>query len=137
MHLRIKQDYETKKKKNKKRKNETSRGLHNRISTAVHTSLYFLTLSNILNLLLQWVSCGFANIFLVSEILICSCVFWWCSWLCLRQTPLFLALHRVHFSQVPVRSESTALILFIETNKRHSKSVTTKMITASTKDFVT
>ena len=48
MHLRVKQDYETKKKKKKKRKNETSRGLHNRISTAVCTSLYFLTLSNIL-----------------------------------------------------------------------------------------
>ena len=56
--------------------------------------------------------------------------------LTLSQTDSFVALHGVHFSQVSVRRESTALILFIETIKRHSKSVTTKMITAITKDFV-
>lgn len=63
MHLRVKQDYETKKKKKKKRKIETSRGLHNRISTAVRTSLYFLTLSNILN---------FSGAFTVSFLWVCK-----------------------------------------------------------------
>ena len=63
MHLRVKQDYETKKEKKKKRKNETSRGLHNRISMAVRTSLYFLTLSNILN---------FSGAFTVSFLWVCK-----------------------------------------------------------------
>ena len=42
---------------------------------------------------------------------------------------------RVHFSQVSVRRESTALILFIEINKRHSKSVTTKLNYSKHKGF--